>query len=500
MSTVGGNSQFAGRASKNQSDRERADRGHPSASYASSTTASNSPAILERQLPQLVHAEKAVLCSALLLPEIFDEIALILRPEDFYDSANACIFRHLKDLHNSEERIDVLLLVERLRAAGDYESIGGAIYIHELGEVESTAAHAVYYARLVAEKAVLRTLILASTDILREAYDPTSEPRQLLSRAEEKIFGILESSTSGEVTNIHDVLQESLDRIDARMDNQHAFGGLETGFEDFDQLTGGLQKSELLILAARPSMGKTALAMNMAEYVAMHGQVPVLFVSLEMSAIELGDRLLCSVAEVNGNRLRNGTITQDERKQLVKAAADISQSPLFIDDSPSRTMTEIAANARRLKRRNDLGLIVIDYLQLIDPDNSRDPRQEQVAKIARRLKGLARELEVPVLCLAQLNRQVESAKDNKPQLSHLRESGAIEQDADVVMFVHRDEYYQSNEEDREQVRGEADLLIRKQRNGPTGDVKLTWLHDFTRFRSYAQKPYEEFEAYSNAEF
>jgi replicative DNA helicase len=341
---------------------------------------------------------------------------------------------------------------------------------------------------------------LASTDILREAYDPTSEPRQILSRAEEKIFGILESSTSGEVTNIHDVLQESLDRIDARMDNQHAFGGLETGFEDFDQLTGGLQKSELLILAARPSMGKTALAMNMAEYVAMHGQVPVLFVSLEMSAIELGDRLLCSVAEVNGIRLRNGTITQDERKQLVKAAADISQSPLFIDDSPSRTMTEIAANARRLKRRDDLGLIVIDYLQLIDPDNSRDPRQEQVAKIARRLKGLARELEVPVLCLAQLNRQVESAKDNKPQLSHLRESGAIEQDADVVMFVHRDEYYQSNEEDREQVRGEADLLIRKQRNGPTGDVKLTWLHDFTRFRSYAQKPYEEFEAYSNAEF
>lgn len=214
-----------------------------------------------------------------------------------------------------------------------------------------------------------------------------------------------------------------------------------------------------------------------------------------MSAIELGDRLLCSAAEVNGLRLRNGTITADERRQLVQKAAEISSAPLYIDDSPSRTMTEISANARRLKRREGLGLVIIDYLQLIDPDSPRDPRQEQVAKIARRLKGLARELEVPVLCLAQLNRQVEGTRDNKPQLSHLRESGAIEQDADVVMFVHRDEYYQTNDEDRERVRGEADLIIRKQRSGPTGDIELTWLHDYTRFRNRSQKPYEEFEAY-----
>jgi replicative DNA helicase len=235
--------------------------------------------------------------------------------------------------------------------------------------------------------------------------------------------------------------------------------------------------------------------MNITEHVAVQLNVPVLFVSLEMSALELGDRLLCSVAEVNGHRLRNGTITSDERRKLVKCAGEISKAPLFIDDSPSRTMTEISANARRLKRRDGLGLIVIDYLQLIDPDNSRDPRQEQVAKIARRLKGLARELTVPVLCLAQLNRQVESSKDNKPQLSHLRESGAIEQDADVVMFVHREEYYMSNEEDRERVRGQADLLVRKQRNGPTGDVKLAWIHDFTRFRNFSHKTYEEFDQY-----
>ncbi len=492
MAANEGNSRYPGRTSANHSARKHsAHAGSP-----------NSPSILERQLPQNVEAEKAVLCSVLLLPEVFDEIALILRPDDFYDEANACIYRHLMNLHNSSSgnSVDVLLLVEELQKAGDFESIGGAVYLHELGEVISTAAHAEYYARLVVEKAVLRQLILASTDILREAYDPTGEPRQVLGRAEEKIFGILESSSQGQYSKIDQVLAKSLDRIDSRMGDQHAFGGLETGFEDFDQLTGGLQKSELVILAARPSMGKTALAMNMAEHIAMHGQVPVLFVSLEMSEIELGDRLLCSVAEVNGNRLRNGTITQEERKQLVVAAARISQAPLFIDDSPSRTMTEISANARRLKRSEGLGLIVIDYLQLIDPDNSRDPRQEQVAKIARRLKGLARELEVPVLCLAQLNRQVESSRDNKPQLSHLRESGAIEQDADVVMFVHRDEYYQTSEEDRDQVRGEADLLIRKQRNGPTGDVKLTWLHDFTRFRNYSQKPYEEFEAYDAPDF
>ncbi|NOY43640.1 MAG: replicative DNA helicase [Planctomycetes bacterium] len=451
------------------------------------------PISLERQLPRSLEAEKAVLGSILLLPEVFDEVALVVRPDDFYDDVNQILFEHLLQMHELGIQIDPMLLVERLRSADQYEKIGGAAYLAEVGGLVPTAAHAEYYAHIVAEKAVLRSLIHASTDILKDAYDPTADPREMLSKAEEKVFGILESRGSGNVSKIGDVLQESLDRVDARMDQKHAFGGLETGFYDFDQLTGGLQNSELIILAARPSMGKTALAMNIAEHAVLKVQAPVLFVSLEMSALELGDRLLCSVAEVNGHRLRNGTITQDERRKLVQSAAEISQSPLFIDDSPSRTMTEIAANARRLKRRDGLALLIIDYLQLIDPDNARDPRQEQVAKIARRLKGVARELEVPVLCLAQLNRQVEATRDNKPQLSHLRESGAIEQDADVVMFVHREEYFQTNEEDREQVRGEAELLVRKQRNGPTGDIKLTWHHEHTRFCNYSQKPYAEFE-------
>ncbi|MGL4514937.1 MAG: replicative DNA helicase [Lacipirellulaceae bacterium] len=450
---------------------------------------------LDRQLPRSLEAERAVLSSLLLLPETCDEVALVLKPDDFYDDGHRRIYDRLLSMHNDGEAIDVTLLIQRLRDSGEYEPIGGAPALAEIATAVSTPAHAEYYAKIVHEKATLRALIHASTDILRDAYDTTVEPRELLSRAEERVFGILEDKGQGQLRVIRDVLHDAIARIDTRMKHEHAFGGLETGFDDFDEMTGGLHGSELVILAARPSMGKTALALNIVEHVAVNCQQPTLFVSLEMSALELGDRLLCSRAKVNGHRLRNGQITPEEQRKLIQTAAEVSTAPLYIDDSPSRTMTEIAAAARRLKRKEGLALVAIDYLQLIDPDNQRDPRQEQVAKIARRLKGLARELSIPVLCLAQLNRQVEATRDNKPQLSHLRESGAIEQDADVVMFVHREEYYQTSEEDRARVRGEAELLIRKQRNGPVGDVKLTWLHDFTRFTNRAPQQYDEFGSY-----
>jgi replicative DNA helicase len=455
--------------------------------------------LLERQMPQSIEAERGVLGSLLLLPEKFDEVALILRPDDFYDDAHARIYGQLIRMHDEGRQIDPMLLVQQLRDGGEYDLVGGAAYIAELGEAVPTAAHAEHYAKIVQQKATLRSLIHASTDIIRDSYDPTIDSREMLSRAEEKVFGILEEKGNTQVTSIREVLHEALARIDARMKNDHASGGVETGFDDFDEMTGGLHPNELLILAARPSMGKTALALNMVEHVAVNTKKPTLFVSLEMSKLELGDRLLCSRAKVNGHRLRNGHISKEESQLLIRTANEVSTAPLFIDDTPGRTMTEISAAARRLKRRHGLSLIVIDYLQLIEPDNSKDPRQEQVSKIARRLKGLAREIAVPVLCLAQLNRQVESTRDNKPALSHLRESGAIEQDADVVMFVHREEYYQTNEEDRERCRGEADLLIRKQRNGPTGDVKLTWLHDFTRFTNAAPAPHEEFASYGSGD-
>jgi len=286
-------------------------------------------------------------------------------------------------------------------------------------------------------------------------------------------------------------------RMDARMKQEHTIGGVETGFTDLDALCGGLHNSELIILAARPSMGKTAFAMNIAEHVSIALHQPVLFVSLEMACLELADRLLCSAAQVNGHRLRNGTISQEDRRRLVQKSTEIGSAPLFIDDTPGRTLTEIAAVARRLKRKQGLAMVVIDYLQLIEPDNPRDPRQEQVARIARRLKMMSRELDIPVLCLAQLNRQAEVSRDNRPRLNHLRESGAIEQDADVVMFVHREEYYQTNDEDRERVKGQAEIIIAKQRNGPIGDVKLLWQHDYTRFVNLEHRPYDEFESFSS---
>jgi len=256
-----------------------------------------------------------------------------------------------------------------------------------------------------------------------------------------------------------------------------------------------LHNSELIVLAARPSMGKTALALNMVEHAAIDANMPVLFVSLEMSALELADRLLCSRARIDSHNLRNGRLSKSDSQKLVEVSAEISRAPIFVDDSPNRNMTEIAASARRLKRQENLAMIVVDYLQLIEPDNPKDPRQEQVARITRRLKGLARELSVPVLCVAQLNRQADGSGGNKPQLSHLRESGAIEQDADVVIFVHRDEYYKSSDEDREQVKGQADLMIKKHRNGRTGDIKLTWLHQYTRFENFQQPEYNEFSGH-----
>ncbi|RMF93376.1 MAG: replicative DNA helicase, partial [Planctomycetota bacterium] len=412
---------------------------------------------------------------------------------------NRRLFHHMMAMHEEGQKLDPTLLADRLKTHNEYERVGGAAYLAKTFQSVPNYAHATYYAKIVREKATYRSLIDATTDILREAYDEGTDAEQLLSQAEQRIFGILESRGSMEVPSIREILHDAMDRIDARMQGEHLLGGVETGFTDLDELTGGLHNSELVILAARPSMGKTALAMNIAEHVACRLMCPTLFVSLEMSKIELVDRLLCSVARVNGHRLRNGTISNDERLRLVEKASELSQSPLYVDDSPSRTVSEIAAAARRIRRRQEgLGLIVIDYLQLIEPDNPKDPRQEQVARIARRLKGLAREMEIPVLCLAQLNRQAEDSKDHRPRLSHLRESGAIEQDADVVMFVHREEYYHRGDEQK-QYAGKAEVIVAKQRNGPVGDVELVWRKDFTRFENKAPDRFEDLEAYGDAQ-
>ncbi len=481
-------------ASREAGTRDMARRGQRRA-RPEDAPAAVSPELRDR--PANVDAERAVLGSILLKPDVCDDVALIVRPEDFHDEAHEILFRHLLDLHDGGKRVDATIVLERLRSKGDLERVGGAAAIADMLAAVPHAAHATHYAQIIRDKSMLRSLIDASTDILRDAYDSPDEPRELLARAESKIFEILEHRSSAEAKPIDAVLEDVMVRMDARMKHEHALGGVETGFTDLDTLCGGLHNSELIILAARPSMGKTAFAMNIAEHVAIAARQPVLFVSLEMACLELADRLLCSSAQVNGHRLRNGTISQEDRRRLVQKSAEISSAPLFIDDTPGRTLTEIAAVARRLKRRQGLALVVIDYLQLIEPDNPRDPRQEQVARIARRLKMMSRELDIPVLCLAQLNRQAEVSRDNKPRLNHLRESGAIEQDADVVMFVHREEYYQTTDEDKERVKGQAEIIIAKQRNGPIGDVKLLWQHDFTRFVNLEHRPYDEFEQFSS---
>ncbi|MBM4092195.1 MAG: replicative DNA helicase, partial [Planctomycetes bacterium] len=435
--------------------------------------------VLERQPPHDSDAEVGVLGSIMLKPDVCDDIASLLRKEDFYDPAHGVLYAHMQEMHSAGKRIDVTLLVNELKKAGDYEKIGGAAFLGKVSQAVPNAAHAAYYAKIVREKSVFRSVIDASTEILVEAYGEQREAKDLVNHAEQMMFAIMDNRTVANVPGISDIMLAAMERIDARLRGALSDTSVETGFADLDKLTGGLHNSELVVVAARPSMGKTAFAMNIAEHVALTQKIPTLFVSLEMSSMELADRLLCSVGRINSHRLRNGTLPQEDRRRLVAVAGKVSQGRLFVDDSPSRTVTEIAAAARRVKRREKrLGLIVVDYLQLIEPDNPFDPRQEQVAKIARRLKGLAREIGVPVLCLAQVNRQAEDAREHRPRLSHLRESGAIEQDADVVMFVHREEYYRRGEE-QEEFAGQAEIIVAKQRNGPTGDVELVWRKEYT---------------------
>jgi len=478
--------------------------------------------ILDRLPPQNLEAERGVLGSLLLDPELCDEVVLIVRPDDFYADANARLFSHLLALHEEGKRIDPVLLIERLRAAGELEAVGGPAYIAEVAQAVPYASNAVYYATIVRNKSTLRSLIHASTEILRDAYDQSAEPEQITSQAEQKIFAVHDERTNNQVTDLPSLMLEAFDLIDARLEGRAGIG-VPTGYPDLDNLTGGLHESELVILAARPSMGKTALALNMAEHVAVESRVPVLFVSLEMAKLEVAQRLLCSAGRIDSSKFRSLILSSKDRGDLVKASNKLGDAPLFIDDTPSRTMTEIAACARRLKRSKDLGLVVIDYLQLLQPDNAKDPRQEQVARIARRLKGLARELKIPVLCLAQLNRQAdpgpstfrrakpdagddgEGAKSrNWPRLSQLRESGAIEQDADVVMFIHREEVFLSREEAREKnLAGRADLIVAKQRNGARGNIKLHWREQNMRFESLSSREdeapqyHEEFESYGD---
>ncbi|MFK7817651.1 MAG: replicative DNA helicase [Planctomycetaceae bacterium] len=438
--------------------------------------------------PQNLDAERGVLGSVLLMNEAIDEIGDYLRPEHFYNDAHQRMYGAIRDLYEKGIRgIDSVTLLEELNVRDELETVGGIPYITQVLSSVPHAAHARYYADIVRDKFVQRSLIYACTEILQDAYEATDDTDALLNLAEQKVFRILEEQETNTSIEMKDILIAAFDRINDRLLNDKEVTGLSTGFTDLDHTTTGFQPAELIILAARPSMGKTALVCNIAEGVCRNENKGVLLFSLEQSRLELAERFLCISAKINGHNLRAGNLSHEERDRMMAASTDLSSLPMYIDDQPGKTVPQMGALARRIHRKSPLGLIIIDYLQLIEPEDKGVPREQQIAQITRRIKFLCKELDVPTIALAQLNRGVELREDKRPKLADLRESGAIEQDADLVMFLHRPDAY--DPEDRP---GEAEVVIAKHRSGPTGIVNLTWRKEFMRFENYTSAANPDF--------
>jgi len=435
--------------------------------------------LLQRVPPQNLEAERAVLGSLLLVNEHIGHVIDTLSPDEFYSRSHRLIYQAVLDLYNRTEAVDFLTLQDQLRRGGELESVGGVEYLSRLTDVVPSAANVQHYTRIVRETAALRALIQAATDILSTAYEESQYADHLLDRAESRIFQIAERRLASDLIPLKDIVKRAMEHIENIHDRGSSITGLATGFTDLDELTAGLQPAELIVLASRPSIGKTTFGLNLAEHVAVAQGKPVALFSLEMSIQQLAQNLLCLHRRVDAQRLRKGMLSQEERSELGLAAEVLYQAPIFLNDSPSLSILGLRAKARRLKRQHDIQLVILDYLQLMEPPPG-DSRQQQVAEISRALKGLARELRVPVLALSQLNRSPEAREDHRPRLADLRESGAIEQDADVVLMLHRDDAYDPNKNP-----GVAELEVAKQRNGPTGRVRLTFLRECLRFESAA---------------
>jgi replicative DNA helicase len=439
----------------------------------------------EQLPPQNLEAELAVLGGLLRDNEMLHEVVPILKAQDFYRDSHQIVFRAVRDLYDKGQPVDAIILTDELKRRQEYERIGGDETIDQILGSVAHAANTTYYAQIVLEKSITRQLIEGATEILREGYSNTRSAEELLEAAERRIFRIAEERATGETIDIRDVVTKAMDRIALRSEEKHPVTGVPTGFYDLDDITSGFQGSQLVILAARPSMGKTALALNICEHAAVEHGMGVLFVSLEMGQLEIAERLLCARSRVDGEKLRKGRgLGTREMTMLGRGYDELRAAPIYVDDTPTRNMLQITANARRMKMRQDIGLIVVDYIQLIEHEapEGRENRQEQIAKISRRLKTLARELNVPVLALSQLNRAVENREDRRPRMADLRESGAIEQDADLVLLLHRPEYYDPNDQP-----GIAELIVAKNRNGRTDSVKFTFLKNFMRFENLASE-------------
>ncbi len=441
---------------------------------------------LHKLPPQHIEAEQCVLGAILLENEALLKVHDILKPEYFYRPPHRKIFEAILALFERNEPIDLLTVTEILRRRNQIEEVGGSAYLASLMEAVPTAANVLHHARMVRETAILRSLINVATEVIAECYEHTEDVEELLDRAERMIFEISEQRVNAAFANLKELLKDSIRYTEQLYERHELITGLPTGFRDFDQLTAGLQPSDLIIIAARPGMGKTSFALNIARNVGVRVQEPrqaAAIFSLEMSKEQLALRMLCAEARIDSSRLRRGYLDKNEWGRLVNAANDLSDTPIFIDDSPGLTALDIRAKARRLQAEHGLSLIIIDYLQLLRGRGRVESRQQEISEISRSLKALAKELRVPVVALSQLSRAVEQRGDRIPQLADLRESGAIEQDADLIVFIYRDEVYNKETKDK----GIAKIIVGKQRNGPTGEIELAFLKEYARFETLEKR-------------
>ena len=435
----------------------------------------------ERIPPHNTDAERSVLGAALLSKDALADVIEIVKEDDFYDTSNKEIFRAIKDMYLSGKPVDILTVSEELKRRKTLEACGGRSYIGELTSDVPTITNAAEYARLVSEKSSMRALINISEGIRDKCFDSKEEPKEILNEAEKKILEIAQKNQKTDFVPIKDVLLRDMKLLDEAVKNQGQVTGLTTGFKKLDEMTSGLHKSDLVILAARPAMGKTAFALNVAQNAAVKGKGAVLIFSLEMSAEQLGQRLLAMEARVNMEDIKKGKIERSDWERIYLASDTLAATNIVIDDTADLSVFEIKNKCRRMKAEKGLDLVVIDYLQLMHGDGRSDNRQQEVSNLSRNLKLLAREMDCPVIVLSQLSRGPEQRPNHRPQLSDLRESGSIEQDADIVMFLYRDDYY--NEESEKP--GICEVNLAKHRNGPTGTVELTWVARYTKFSDKA---------------
>ncbi|MBA2269846.1 MAG: replicative DNA helicase [Chthoniobacterales bacterium] len=449
----------------------------------------SSPQDVGRTLPHSVEAEQGVLGSMLISPrDIIAECVERITEEYFYVPAHQTIYTVLVELWNAGAGIDLIIFTQTLRDRNLLETVGGGAFITSLYTFVPTAANITYYLEIVREKFVLRQIIAACTESVRRSYEEQDEVNNLLDEVEQKIFAVGEDRFKGQMPGMKEQVMGALESIEQLWERRGGITGISTGFTELDRMTNGLHEAEMIVIAARPSMGKTALAMNIAEHVAISSKLPVAVFSLEMSSQQLVQRLLCSRARVNLQKVREGFLAERDFPSLTAAASKLAEAQIYIDDTPGLSILELRAKARRLKAQKDIQLIVVDYLQLLKSTTRRaqDNRQLEISEISSGIKGLAKELKLPIIVLAQLNRQPEARSGGKPRLSDLRESGSIEQDADLVGLLVRPEVYEEDEEARAEKAGEAELIIAKQRNGPVGEVPLTFLKEFTRFEDRAR--------------